>query len=146
MKFLPYVGILAIAFAPMFLPTVEASRRPASPINYFQIAPQTIPTAETNFSTLGGGIPPVGVDVYVCQFWPSVGPGSSAVNLTVRTAGSNPVALLNAVPITPTGVSQGTLWTMVAGSMPDGCIYLPGGGTIYASTTGAVISALSGRY
>jgi hypothetical protein len=127
---------------------VHADKRPASPSRYFQVTPQAIPTVNTAISALVGttGIPPAGTDLYVCQLSITVAPGSAAINITI---GSNPSGgtqyFWNAVPLTPTsttGVNAG----LIAGTMPDGCLYFPGGMFISASATGASISALSGRY
>jgi len=129
-----------------FLLVLQADTRPGSPSSLFQIAPQALPTTIANIATLGSQKPPLGKDVYVCQMWFSIAPNGGTVNITVATGQGTPVNIWDHIPITATSATQGTLYTLISGSMPDGCVWFPGGATVLASGSGVNIVALSGRY
>jgi hypothetical protein len=123
-----------------------AAVRPASPNRFWQVPPQALSTTLTNVASLTTGAPNVGVDLYVCQLAFSIAPGTSAVNITVETQQNPPVIIWNAIPLTPTSSTQGTLYVMLGGSMPDGCYWFPGGMAVQASASGVSIAAMSGRF
>jgi len=124
---------------------VQAAVRPAVLVNSWQLERQAIPTTATDLSTLDSTIP-VGRDLYVCQLDVSVAPGTAAVNITIQDKQSPAVAMWNAIPITPASSTQGASFMgIINASADEGCRWFPGGVTISASGTGAVIS-MAGKY
>jgi len=111
------------------------------------IKAQGIPTSAMDIGALVSDGNPTGAqNLSVCQLDLSIAPGTSSVNVTIRDNQATPAYFLNAVPITPTGASQGTTWVgLIRASNPLGCKVFWGGMTIQASATGVTIAA-SGRW
>jgi hypothetical protein len=137
------ISCLLLALLVLLLPADQ----PSTMMRDWAIKPQAVPTTATDIGTLvTDGNPAPGTTLSVCQLDISVAPGSAAVNVTIRDNQATPIYFLNAVPITPTGASQGTTWpSVIRASAPLGCKLFLNGMTVQASATGVSIAA-SGRW
>ena len=147
--FLIVVGMIVLllgglAFA---LSTTATAEQLPTLMRDWYLPTQAIPTTATDLAALvSGSAPAAGATISVCQMDISVAPGTSAINISVYDHQTTPGYFLQAIPITPTSATQGTLWPNVIRVVPpQACKVFPGGLTMLASASGATIS-MSGRW
>jgi hypothetical protein len=136
------LGSLAFALSTM----AKAEQLPTLMRDWY-LPTQAIPTSARDLASMVlGSVPAAGATISVCQMDISVAPGTSAINISVYDHQTTPGYFLQAIPITPTSATQGTLWPNVIRVVPpQACKVFPGGLTMLASASGATIS-MSGRW